>query len=1562
MKKRATIPGILGALLLITGAAAQGQSAYTNAVISLNPVAYWPLTETTPPPASGMYIATNLGSAQAAGNGYYETWWTNASSSFVLTNVNNIVHAPGALASDSDAAMQCGGAGQYLVLPRSTNGVYNPAVTLQPPFSVELWVYIHSTNTIREFFTEGGNNIEDPAFTNAIGQEGVEVGFNLNHFYFKTYNGPGGTSGGSSLAGPANPTTFSNTWHHAVFTFDGTIKNIYDNGVLVKSATLTSKNPLGQVFTTDLVSPLVIGNGNVPGGGSSAVFDGKIDEFTIYPTVLDATTIANHYAAGTNPAPATSYVNTVLADSPTIYLRLDEPDFTGPGLDGLPVATNYGTLGASANGLYQSGTAPGAAGPAYSGFGSSSYAVALNGFNGGVDVGGGSLPAALNPTGKQPLTIMTWFRGNPADAGPRIQDLVSHGTNSYRLGLDAVPGNNFNPGAGPQLAFTNNADMQGQGMDLNDGQWHFAAGVSDGTNDSFYLDGLLVKSGVSVANIPGNARDLILGGDPYFLGPLPSAAAGSRGSLFYDGSIAHVAYFTNALSAAQIQQLYAAAGVPPVIHRQPAPANLVVAGGTNVTYLTVVSGSSPVSYQWYTTNNTIVTGQTNSSLVFSNVLDGNSGGYYLIATNVYGSVTSAVVNLTVFGPPVITASAPSDIQVFGGSSPTLNLTALGSPPFAYQWTSNGVSIPDATNSGYSVNTSIGQPGAVTYIGAISNSFGAAFVTNVVTVLGVPTAPYPQTVLADGPVAFFRLNELSGTTAYDYVGGNNATYTNVLLAQTGYSSQEPGEVAPEFGDFPPNNDYAGNVPPYLTFATNSGNAEFSVEAWVTQYFSSGGGDGIVTLGYGNADQFILDTGATGGDLRFGVRNAANVSFLANSAVSIAQDGLWHHVVGVCDEAGGHLYLYMDGVQIASGTITPGSGILPATAPLSIGARESANNNPVNYDFQFIGKIDDVALYNQALSPTQVRNHFFASGATPIITQIQPFNQSVNENASATFTVTASGSPPLTYQWFDNNGSPITWGTNASLTITNVQTTQAGNYSVTVSDPYGPATTNASLTVNTGMPVISVDLQPTNVICYAGSLNTFSVTVSGSEPFFYQWYLNNAMISGATNASYAFAALAGTNTYFVTVTNSSGSALSSTATVAAVQATLINPSDYTSNLKITFSGYSQAGTLTNFPVLVRLSPNIPGFSYAQFASPNGADLEFTASTNLQALPYEIEQWNPAGESIIWVQVPLISGPNDFITAYWGNPGQTDAAASNTNGAVWKGAFSTNPEFDLVWHLNQSDFPFVDSTLQHPALTGVAPTPAAGIAGAGAGYNGSTTYLDGGEVDLTNSFTLSAWINISPSVPNIQTIWASKPGSGTANGFAMNVNNFNTTDGALRFITGNGSSSLATTSAGGSVSFGQWHLVTAVVNNTANTARLYVDGNDVTAGQNSTLANSSKTNHVILGMASDGFFDFDGTMDEARIEDGVRSPGWIWASWATVATNTSFAAYSPVTTTVVAPVVLHVQSTGGNVVLDWTTGILQSATNVAGPYLDINGAPNPYSVPATNAQEFFRVRQGP
>src|SRR5664279_6651537 len=136
--------GIAAASLLLAAGTAVRAQTYSNAVMALSPVAYWPLNETTPPPF-GAYIATNLGTAGAAGNGFYQTWFQKYSVGYsnLYYQTNIIAHVPGAI-GDGDTALSCtrsaAGAGQYVVFPRTTNGAANAALTLQPPFSIEFWV------------------------------------------------------------------------------------------------------------------------------------------------------------------------------------------------------------------------------------------------------------------------------------------------------------------------------------------------------------------------------------------------------------------------------------------------------------------------------------------------------------------------------------------------------------------------------------------------------------------------------------------------------------------------------------------------------------------------------------------------------------------------------------------------------------------------------------------------------------------------------------------------------------------------------------------------------------------------------------------------------------------------------------------------------------------------------------------------------------------------------------------------------------------------------------------------------------------------------------------------------------------------------------------------------------------------------------------------------------------------------------------------------------------------------------------------------------------------------
>ncbi len=334
-------------------------------------------------------------------------------------------------------------------------------------------------------------------------------------------------------------------------------------------------------------------------------------------------------------------------------------------------------------------------------------------------------------------------------------------------------------------------------------------------------------------------------------------------------------------------------------------------------------------------------------------------------------------------------------------------------------------------------------------------------------------------------------------------------------------------------------------------------------------------------------------------------------------------------------------------------------------------------------------------------------------------------------------------------------------------------------------------------------------------------------------------------------------------------------------------VLNAGNFGTRMKISFSGYNRNEILNNFPVLVNLGTSLPGFSYHQFASPNGGDLRFADASGSTPIPHEIDEWNTNGVSSVWVNVPQIGPGNNFIWAYWGNAAATNLPPASTNGSVW-------PGYDLVWHLKETAFPFADSTSQWPANGGVLPAQTSGVIGHGENFNGTTTYLDAGAVnDLGGAFTLSAWVDISSSANNIQTLWANQKGGFGSAGFALFVNSFNTTDGKVLLDSGDGSTGKETASSAGVVPANQWHLVSAEVNRTNGTVAYYVDGTAVGGGAAATdFINNADLN---LGRFTNGSFPFKGTMDEARIQSGNPSSNWIWASWMTVASNTVLANYS-------------------------------------------------------------------
>jgi len=172
--------------------------------------------------------------------------------------------------------------------------------------------------------------------------------------------------------------------------------------------------------------------------------------------------------------------------------------------------------------------------------------------------------------------------------------------------------------------------------------------------------------------------------------------------------------------------------------------------------------------------------------------------------------------------------------------------------------------------------------------------------------------------------------------------------------------------------------------------------------------------------------------------------------------------------------------------------------------------------------------------------------------PVLIGGQPQNQEVVEGTSATFTATAIGTEPITYQW-NENGAPISGATSASYTTP--ATTSADNgesFTVTVTNSVNSLiSAPATLTVVSSPVAPSIITQPFSVSVGQGNPASFYVVAAGSAPLSYQWSKNGTPIANATDASYTTPPTTSGDDkeqFTVTVTDSAGVMTSSAATLS------------------------------------------------------------------------------------------------------------------------------------------------------------------------------------------------------------------------------------------------------------------------------------------------------------------------------------------------------------------------------------------------------------------------------
>jgi len=308
------------------------------------------------------------------------------------------------------------------------------------------------------------------------------------------------------------------------------------------------------------------------------------------------------------------------------------------------------------------------------------------------------------------------------------------------------------------------------------------------------------------------------------------------------------------------------------------------------------------------------------------------------------------------------------------------------------------------------------------------------------------------------------------------------------------------------------------------------------------------------------------------------------------------------------------------------------------------------------------------------------------------------------------------------------------------------------------------------------------------------------------------------------------------------------------------------------KITIDNSGQATNLADFPLLVRLDATRVEYFRTQNA---GQDIRFVDADGTTLLAHEIESWNEAGSSYVWVRVPQIdaSSTSDHIWMYYDNA----AAADGQNAAgVWDASFRG------VWHLreNPAGAPpqMRDSTSNaNHGTVEFTPVQAAGQVNGSLSYNAATAehnvnVAHAASLQLATNMTVSGWARTT-SVDNQARLMAAKwQGVGNNNYWLGKLS-----DTLMAFGVDNGPNANCPV---GFVNDGLWHHVVGVADAGAGRLRIYVDG--VERG-NSAYSGTSQTgtSPVFIGRSPDiPLQRWDGGLDEIRVESVARTTEWIRA----------------------------------------------------------------------------------
>jgi len=316
--------------------------------------------------------------------------------------------------------------------------------------------------------------------------------------------------------------------------------------------------------------------------------------------------------------------------------------------------------------------------------------------------------------------------------------------------------------------------------------------------------------------------------------------------------------------------------------------------------------------------------------------------------------------------------------------------------------------------------------------------------------------------------------------------------------------------------------------------------------------------------------------------------------------------------------------------------------------------------------------------------------FTAGDLPRIVA-QPSSLTVCTGGAATFSVTATGTPPLSYQW-RKNGVPITGATGSSIAIDPVSPVDSGTFDVVLTNGAGCTRTTLAATLEVHEPP-AITTQPASLSGCEGGAVEFTVAAAGGGPFSYRWRKDGVDVPGATLATLAIdpIAIADAGLYDVVVMNDCGSATSDSALLTIDSAPSISRDP---------SGASvcEGGSVT-FSVL---AAGTPPFSYrwrkngADLPGANGDFLAISPVAPADAGSYDVVVENHCGQATSVAAVLEVVFP-PAITMH-----PSDQTACEGDAVTLSVAATGTAPFTYQWRKGGADVPgAVAASLVFPAI---------------------------------------------------------------------------------------------------------------------------------------------------------------------------------------------------------------------------------------------------------------------